>query len=411
MPQTLTPRHTVVPLLSVLALTFVTVLPAQASTIPTPPEIAAKAWVLMSYESGQVIAGENIDTPHAPASLVKIMTSFVVGKELQAGHIAADDQVLISENAWGKKFPGSSKMFLNVGDEVSVDDLNRGVIISSGNDATVALAEHVAGHQPAFVEMMNKHAEKIGMTNSYFSNPHGLDADEQVITAYDMALLTRSLIQELPTLYPMFKEKSFTFGKIKQGNRNALLWDTTINVDGVKTGYTKQAGYSLVSSAEQHGQRLIAVVLGTENSQARRTESKKLLTWGFRFYQDIQPQFSGKELAPLKVWYGSPSSINLEVADGGVITVPRRQRKHIEHQIIYDHNLEAPVEKGQQVGKVEWYLNDDIIAEQALLAKEGSEKAPWYQSMVDVVWRPINQWFTAQDWDPRDNDKNSGSAQ
>ncbi|MBV1841978.1 D-alanyl-D-alanine carboxypeptidase family protein [Photobacterium ganghwense] len=374
---------------------------SQAEPLPTPPEIAAKAWVLMSYESGQVIAGENIHKQHAPASLVKIMTSYVVGQELKAGHIATDDLVVISENAWGQKFPGSSKMFLNVGDQVSVDDLNHGVIISSGNDATVALAEHVAGHQSAFIEMMNRHAEKLGMKDSYFTNPHGLDSDDQFITAYDMAVLTRAFIRDLPNVYPIFKQKSFTFGKIKQGNRNGLLWDTTLNVDGVKTGYTKEAGYSLVSSAEQNGQRLIAVVLGTQSSSSRQSESKKLLTWGFRFYQDIQPQFSGKELAPLRVWYGSPSSINLEVEEGGTITVPRRERKNITYAITYDHNLEAPVEVGQTVGKVEWYLNDEVIAERPLLAKEASEKAPWYKSMVDVVWRPINEWFSSQDWEPK----------
>lgn len=373
---------------------------ALAEPLPTPPHIAAKAWVLMSYQSGQIIASENERAQLAPASLSKIMTSYVVGKELKAGHIATNDKVIISENAWGKKFPGSSKMFLNVGEEVSVDDLNRGVIISSGNDATVALAEHVAGHQPAFIEMMNRHAEKIGMLDTYFANPHGLDADEQYTTAYDMALLTRALINELPDLYSLFKEKSFTFQNIKQGNRNALLWDTTLNVDGVKTGYTKNAGYSLVSSAEQSGQRLIAVVMGTENVNARRTESKKLLTWGFRFYQDITPQFSEKELSPLKVWYGSPSTIKLEVAEGGTITVPRRQRKNIEHKIYYNNNLEAPVEKGQQVGKVEWYLNDEVLTEQPILAAENASKAPWYKSMIDVVWRPIGQWFSSQDWEP-----------
>lgn len=374
---------------------------AHAEPLPTPPAIAAKAWVLMSYHSGQVIAAENEKSQLAPASLSKIMTSYVVGQELKAGHITVNDKVIISENAWGKKFPGSSKMFLNVGDEVSVDDLNRGVIISSGNDATVALAEHVAGHQPAFIEMMNRYAEKIGMQDSYFSNPHGLDADDQYTTAYDMALLTRALISELPELYSLFKEKSFTFHKIKQGNRNSLLWDSTLNVDGVKTGYTKNAGYSLVSSAEQNGQRLIAVVMGTESVNARRTESKKLLTWGFRFYQDITPQFSQKELSPLKVWYGTPSSIELEVADGGIITVPRRQRKNIEHKIYYNNDLEAPVEKGQQVGKVEWYLHDELLTEQPILAAESASKAPWYKSMIDVVWRPIGQWFTNQDWDPK----------
>ncbi|OLQ71094.1 D-alanyl-D-alanine carboxypeptidase [Photobacterium proteolyticum] len=374
---------------------------AQAESMPSPPEIAAKAWVLMSYESGQVIASENEQALLAPASLTKIMTTYVVGKELNAGHIAADDKVIISENAWGQKFPGSSKMFLNVGDEVSVDDLNRGVIISSGNDATVALAEHVAGHQPAFIEMMNRTAEKLGMDNTYFANPHGLDSEDQHTTAYDMALLTRALIQDLPDIYPFFKEKSFTFQKIKQGNRNALLWDTSLNVDGVKTGYTKKAGYSLVSSAEQNGQRLIAVVMGTESVNTRRIESKKLLTWGFRFFQDITPQFSSKELSTLKVWYGSPSAIAIEVADGGTITVPRRQRKNIEHRIFYNNELEAPVEKGTQVGKVEWYLNDELLTEQPILAAESASKAPWYKSMIDVVWRPIGQWFTEQDWEPK----------
>ncbi|MDV5167446.1 D-alanyl-D-alanine carboxypeptidase family protein [Photobacterium rosenbergii] len=366
-----------------------------ADYLPSPPEVAAQSWILMSYDTGQVIAGENINAPHAPASLVKIMTSYVVGQEIRTGHIAANDMVVVSENAWGKKFPGSSKMFLNVGDQVTVDDLNRGVIISSGNDATVALAEHVAGHQSAFIEMMNKYAEKVGMQDTYFTNPHGLDSSEQQTTAYDMALLTKALITDLPDMYLLFKEKSFTFGKIKQGNRNALLWDTTINVDGVKTGYTKQAGYSLVSSAEQNGQRLIAVVLGTDSANARRTESKKLLTWGFRFYQDIEPNFSQDQLMPLRVWYGSPSTVEVEVASGGKVTIPRRQRKNVEYSIHYD-NLEAPIAQGQEVGKVVWYIQDEIIAEQPLLSKGAVEEAPWYKSMFDVVWRPINQWFSDQ---------------
>lgn len=369
--------------------------PGYAEIHPTPPEIAAQSWILMSYDTGQIIAGENIHAPHAPASLVKIMTSYVVGQEIKSGHIASDDMVVISENAWGKKFPGSSKMFLNVGDQVSVDDLNRGVIISSGNDATVALAEHVAGHQAAFIEMMNRHAEKVGMKDTFFTNPHGLDSAEQQTTAYDMALLSKTLITDLPDIYPLFKEKSFTFGKIKQGNRNSLLWDSTIKVDGIKTGYTKKAGYSLVSSAELNGQRLIAVVLGTKSTTVRRNESKKLLTWGFRFYQDIEPNFSKDELLPLRVWYGSPSSIDVVLGSGGKVTIPRRQRKNVEYSILYE-NLEAPVTKDQEVGKVIWSINDEVIAEQPLLATQSVEEAPWYKSMLDVVWRPINQWFSDQ---------------
>ncbi|OAN11712.1 D-alanyl-D-alanine carboxypeptidase [Photobacterium jeanii] len=373
---------------------------AEPSPMPTPPQVSAKAWVLMSYASGQVIASENEHAPLAPASLTKIMTSYVVGKEIQAGHITNEDIVIISENAWGKKFPGSSKMFLNIGDEVSVDDLNRGVIISSGNDATVALAEHVAGHQSAFIEMMNNQAERLNMQNSYFSNPHGLDAEEQFTTAYDMALLTRAFIQDLPEVYSLYKEKSFTFQKIKQGNRNALLWDSTLNVDGVKTGYTSKAGYSLVSSAEQNDQRLIAVVMGSASTQQRTSESKKLLTWGFRFFQDIRPQFNNKELDPVKIWYGSPSKVDVSLGESGVITVPRRQRKNLEHKVYYDPNLEAPIEKGTQVGKVEWYLNDELLTVQPIITAQAVEKAPWYKTMIDMVWRPIGQWFNSQDWNP-----------
>ncbi|MGF1878996.1 D-alanyl-D-alanine carboxypeptidase [Photobacterium frigidiphilum] len=373
---------------------------ASADVLPSPPVINAKAWLLMSYESGQVIASFNENEPLAPASLTKIMTSYVVGKEINAGHINNDDLVIISENAWGKKFPGSSKMFLNIGDNVTVDQLNKGVIISSGNDATVALAEHVAGHQAAFIEMMNRQAEVIGMQNTYFTNPHGLDADEQFTTAYDMAILTRALIKDLPEMYGLFKEKSFTFQDIKQGNRNGLLWDTTLNVDGVKTGHTSKAGYSLVSSAEQSGQRFIAVVMGTKSTGTRRSESKKLLTWGFRFYQDLTPTFDGKELEPIKVWYGSPSKVSVELGDGGVITVPRRQRKNLEHKVFYNSNLEAPISKGEQVGKIEWYLDEEILIVQPILALEDVVEAPWYGAAVDTIWRPISQWFSTQDWEP-----------
>ncbi|QUJ70254.1 D-alanyl-D-alanine carboxypeptidase (plasmid) [Photobacterium sp. GJ3] len=376
---------------------------ADETIMPSPPEIAADAWVLMSYESGQVIAGSDENKPHAPASLVKIMTTYIVGKELKAGHIHQDDRVVISENAWGKKFPGSSIMFLNVGDEVTVDDLNHGVIISSGNDATVALAEHIAGHSSAFIEMMNREAERIGMKNTYFTNPHGLDSDSQSTSAYDMALLTRALIQDMPDIYALFKLKSFTYHNIKQGNRNPLLWDASLNADGVKTGYTKEAGYSLVSSAIQGDMRLIAVVLGTEDVNARRNESKKLLTWGFRFYQDLNPKFDSKTLKKARVWYGSPSNVQVELGDGGVITVPRRQRTNLAHQVFYNSNLEAPIAKGQQVGKVEWYMGDSLITVQPILAAEASEKAPWYKSILDTVWRPIGNWFSEQDWVPRDD--------
>ncbi|HIF9190105.1 TPA: serine hydrolase [Photobacterium damselae] len=358
-----------------------------------PPDIDAKAWVLMSYNTGQIIAGDNLHKPLAPASLTKIMTTFVVGEEIKAGNIQLSDMVTISENAWGKKFPGSSKMFLNVGDSVSVEDLLRGVIVSSGNDATVALSEHVAGHQNAFIKMMNQYAERYGMKDSYFTNPHGLDSDNQTTSAFDMAILTRAFIQEVPDIYGMHKEKSFTFGDIKQGNRNALLWDETLHVDGVKTGYTKQAGYSLVSSAKNGEQRLIAVVLGTKSAKARRLESKQLLSWGFRFYEDITPQLDDKLLEPIRIWHGEPASAELTLGDAGMITVPSRLKNKLKPIITYRENLAPPLEKGQQVGKIDWYINEQLLVSQPILTQGEILKAPWYNSAIDSVLQPIYTWL------------------
>lgn len=232
----------------------------------------------MDFTTGKVIAEGEADTKLAPASLTKMMTSYVIGTEINAGNIAPTDMVTISEKAWAKNFPESSKMFIEVGKQVSVDELNHGIIVQSGNDACVAMAEHIAGSESAFADLMNAHAEKIGMTNTHFINSHGLDTDEHYTTPRDMATLGAALIRDVPDEYALYKEKSFTYNGIKQYNRNSLLWDESLDVDGIKTGHTSDAGYSLVTSATKNDMRLIAVVMGTSSERARKVESKNCLT-------------------------------------------------------------------------------------------------------------------------------------
>jgi len=280
-------RKKLVSIVATLAFSFTSL--TQASTIiPSAPEINAKGFILVDYTTGKVIAEGNADSQLAPASLTKMMTSYIIGKELQSGNIKKDDKVTISETAWAKNFPDSSKMFIEVGTEVPVELLNQGIIVSSGNDACVAMAEHIAGSESAFADLMNAHAEQLGMSSSYFENSHGLHSSQHFTTPRDMATLAKALIRDVPEEYEVYKQKSFTYNNIKQYNRNGLLWDKSINVDGLKTGHTSQAGYSLVTSATKGDMRLITVVMGTESERARKVESKKLLNYGFRFFASLR---------------------------------------------------------------------------------------------------------------------------
>ena len=276
-------------LLSFAFLVISTLLHTANAAVVTPPapSVAAEGFLLTDFETGHVIASKNADMQLAPASLTKIMTIYVIGKELQAGNISLDDEVTISENAWAKKFPDSSKMFIEVGTQVSVRDLLRGIVVQSGNDACVAMAEHVAGSESAFASMMNAHTASLGMTGSHWVNAHGLHDPDHYTTPRDMAILSRALIAETPEMYKIYSEKEFTYNGIKQYNRNSLLWDKSLNVDGIKTGHTSDAGYSLITSAEQGGMRLISVVMGTDSERARKVENKKLLKYGFRFYETL----------------------------------------------------------------------------------------------------------------------------
>lgn len=352
---------------------------------PTAPEVNAKGYILIDFHTGKVLAEGNADTSLAPASLTKMMTSYVIGTEIKNGNVKPSDQVTISENAWAKKYTDSSKMFIEVGKTISVEELNRGIIIQSGNDACVAMAEHIAGTEGAFAELMNAHAKRLGMESSHFTNSHGYPDPELKTTPRDMAKLSVALIRDVPEEYKIYAEKEYVFNGIKQYNRNGLLWDKSLNVDGIKTGHTSEAGYSLVTSATKDGMRLISVVMGTDSAKTREAENKKLLTYGFRFFETFSPYKAGEEFASQRVWQGSKEMISLGVLSETPITLQRGQRKNIKADFKLSQQLVAPISKGQVVGTVYLKLNDADIAEYPLVALEDIEQAGIFGRLVDYV--------------------------
>jgi D-alanyl-D-alanine carboxypeptidase (penicillin-binding protein 5/6) len=364
---------------------------ASAQILPAPPQVNAKGYILVDFTTGKVLAEGNPDDKLAPASLTKMMTSYVIGTEILAGNIATTDMVTISKNAWAKKFPDSSKMFIEVGKQVSVDDLNRGVIIQSGNDACVALAEHIAGTESAFADLMNAHAEKLGMTNTHFINSHGLDTNEHYTTPRDMATLGAALIRDVPDEYAIYKEKSFTFNGIKQYNRNSLLWDASLDVDGIKTGHTSEAGYSLVTSATKDEMRLIAVVMGTESERARKDESKKLLNYGFRFFETITPYKSGDSFAKQRIWMGDKEEVSLGILQDTPITIPRGKRKDLKATFELDKTLEAPLAKGTKVGTLFLQLDGEEISKYPLVTLEEVGEGSFFSKIYDYLRLQIMQ--------------------
>ena len=353
--------------------------------IPDAPQINAKGFILVDHTTGKVIAEGNADAQLAPASLTKMMTSYIIGKEIENGNISNTDKVMISENAWAKNFPDSSKMFIEVGTEVSVDLLNKGIIVASGNDACVAMAEHIAGSESAFADLMNAHAEKIGMTNTHFINSHGLDTDEHYTTPRDMATLGAALIRDVPDEYALYKEKSFTYNGIKQYNRNSLLWDESLDVDGIKTGHTSDAGYSLVTSATKNDMRLIAVVMGTSSERARKVESKKLLNYGFRFFETITPYKAGDSFAEQRIWMGNKENVSLGILEDTPITIPRGQHKNLKANFELDDTLEAPLAKGTKVGTLFLQLEGEDIAQYPLVTLEEIQEGSFFSKIYDYL--------------------------
>ncbi|WP_414827647.1 serine hydrolase [Alteromonas sp. H39] len=372
----------VVATLSVLLAIF-TFTASAAVVTPPPPGVAAKGFVLMDYQTGQLIAEQNADMQLAPASLTKIMTIYVIGKELQAGNISLNDDVTISENAWAKKFPDSSKMFIEVGTKVKVSDLLRGIVVQSGNDACVAMAEHIAGSESAFASMMNAHAQSLGMTASHFVNSHGLHDPDHYTSPRDMAILSQALIEETPDMYKIYSEKEFTYNGIKQYNRNSLLWDKSLNVDGIKTGHTSDAGYSLITSAEQGDMRLISVVMGTDSERARKVENKKLLRYGFRFYETVTPYKAGESFVAHRIYMGDRETVDLGINQSTPITIPRGQAKNLEANFELDQKLEAPLAKGQVVGTLYIQLEGEDVATYPLVTLQEVQEGGFFARIWD----------------------------
>lgn len=375
--------------LAISSVCFTATLSAQTVT-PQPPTVAAKGHILIDYHTGTVLSEENADMSLAPASLTKMMTIYVIGMELKQGNISLDDMVTVSERAWSKNFPGSSLMFIEVGTQVKVSDLARGIMIQSGNDACVAMAEHIAGTESAFVDLMNAHAERLGMHDTRFSNSHGLHLDDQFTTPRDMSILAKALIRDVPDLYALYSEREFTYNNIRQSNRNSLLWDRSLEVDGIKTGYTKEAGFSLITSAKREDMRLVSVVMGTANERARAAENKKLLTYGFRFFETFAPYQAGEKFADQRIWQGAQETIALGLGQATPITIARGQRRNLKAEISLDQELIAPISKGQIVGKIHLRSGENDIAEFPLIALESVERAGFFGRMIDYIKMKFN---------------------
>jgi serine-type D-Ala-D-Ala carboxypeptidase (penicillin-binding protein 5/6) len=335
--------------------------------LPTAPTLNAASAILVDYPSGQVLAEQQADSQHYPASLVKIMVSYAMGQALKAGIIHLSDQVFISQQASDRvKFADSSKMFLKLGQHVPVADLQKGIIIQSGNDACVAMAEHMAGSESALVTLMNHYAQALELTNTHFVNVHGLDHPDQYSSARDMARLASVLIRDLPEEYQHYRQKTFTYNGITQPNRNALLWDSSLQTDGVKTGGTTQAGFNLVASATEGDRRLIAVVLGASTAASRAAEGKKWLQWGFRFFERHLIAAADEVITQRRVWFGADPEVTLGLIEPLSLTLPRGRRQAVTTHYQLEGVLKAPLQHKQIVGNVRFELDGKVLTERPL---------------------------------------------
>ncbi len=380
----------------VLALGFIFSWPAVAVTMLPPPKVAAEAWILLDARTGFVITEHNADQHLPPASLTKLMTSYVLAYELKQGRVSNDDMVPVSENAWAQNplFAGSSLMWLEAGKTARLEDLHRGVVISSGNDATVAIAEHLAGSEDAFAHVMNGHAAALGLTGSNYVNSHGLPAPDHYTTARDLAQLARALIKEFPNEYAMYREREFTYNNIRQYNRNTLLAEDP-SVDGLKTGYTSAAGYCLVASAERQGMRLVSVVMGTDSRRSRKAESRKLINYGFRSYETRAVYKAGQQLATGTLWQGVNDQLQLGVARDIYLTLPRGSADQLEAVMEIDEVIIAPVEKGAGHGQLLIALDGQQLLQEPLVALSSQVAAGFWSRLWDQIALFFNQLFGA----------------
>lgn len=354
---------------------------SQAVLIPSPPQIAGSSYVLMDPKSGRIIMEQNSHERLPPASLTKMMTAYIVERELHEGRISMSDMVPISVKAWQTK---GSRTFVREGSTVSVENLLKGVIIQSGNDASVALAEFVAGSEDAFVDIMNQQAQILGMKNTHFENATGLPSPDHFSTAHDLALLAEAIIYDYPENYPLYTEKHFTYNNIRQPNRNTLLWRDD-SVDGLKTGHTEEAGYCLVASAKRNETRLIAVVMGTNSEQARAQEVQKMLNYGFRYYESERLFRSGQELIEARVWGGQADQLSVGMTEDVYVTIPRGSRNDLESTVDLDSVIKAPIKVGDELGRVKVSYNGEVLVDKPVLALTEVPEGGFFKRIWDAI--------------------------
>ena len=362
----------------------------QASAlIPAAPKLASESYILMDADSGEILAAEKIDEPMHPASLTKMMTSYIGEAEVAAGNIGRQDKVLVSEKAWRM---GGSTMFIEVGDRVPVEELLKGIIIVSGNDSSVALAEHIAGSEEGFAQMMNGTARKLGMVNTHFQNSSGWPADDHYSTARDMAILSKHIVQDYPEDYHLYAQKYYQYGVNKrtgeplrrQANRNRLLW-TNPSVDGLKTGHIEATGYHLAATALRDGRRMITVIMGSNSEKQRAEEAQKLLTYGFRFFENVDIKRGGQPLESVRIWKGADDDVNVMIEKDLIVTVPRGTGKDLSAVMKLDSSIEAPITRGQQLGSLKVMRGENVVKEVPLLAQRSVERGGIFKRIWDSI--------------------------
>ncbi|WP_114418575.1 D-alanyl-D-alanine carboxypeptidase family protein [Marinospirillum perlucidum] len=349
--------------------------------IPAPPQLAATAWVLMDAHSGRVLASHNAEQRLPPASLTKMMTSYLVEYEMNRGNITPDERVPVSVKAW--RMPGS-RMFIQEGTLVSVEDLMQGIIVQSGNDASVAMAEYLAGSEEAFADLMNQHAQRLGMDNTQFRNSTGLPEEGHYSSAMDLAILAREKIINYPGHYSLYSQKEFTYNNIRQSNRNTLLWSDS-SVDGLKTGHTDEAGYCLVASAVRNEMRLISVVLGTRSEASRAQESQKLLTYGFRYFETPKLYEKFQVLDREDVWQGEVDQVELGLRSDLYATIPRGEQGNLQARVEVEKTIKAPITAGQVMGQLVVTLGEEEVAREPLVALQNIEEAGFFKR----IWHSL----------------------
>ena len=363
-----------------------------ATVLSSPPELNNKSYVLMDYETGQILASKNENEKLAPASMTKMMTSFIIEQKLLTGELTEDEKVRMNESAWCRGSSSESCMYVPLNGTATALEMLRGIIIQSGNDASKAMAEHIAGNEGTFVHMMNTEAKRIGMTNTSFMNSTGMPAEGHYSTAKDMATLAQHIIHDSSKYYPIYSEKEFTFNGIKQGNRNALLY-TDPSVDGLKTGHTDEAGYCLTTSAKRGPMRLISVIFGAPSMQERATQTREILAWGYANFETKNVQAANQVLAKSKVWFGKESDVQIGLAETFNVTMPKGQANAIKTQLVVQPKLTAPLKKGQVVGKYVASLDGKVIAEKPLVALQAVEEAGFFAKMIDHIKQFFSNLF------------------